>query len=243
MTPIRAVCFDLDGTLIDDDASARDCIDRTCLEFQACAPGFDRVRVGRAYYELSQAFWNHRAHAVTDDGREYRIALWDGALQLFGINSPALARDFALHYGRLRATSAMPFEDTAPVLQALRDAGIPLAVITNGPGDTQRHKLALAGFDGYFDAVVASGDVGAGKPEPAIFTAALAAIGAEAATTLHIGDNLGTDVAGALGAGLRAAWLNRKGEPHPPGYATPEAEVATLTGLLPLLQIEAGSNG
>ena len=74
MTPVRAVFFDLDGTLIDDDASSQTCIDRTCLEFQACAPGFDRVRVARARFELGKAFWAHNAHSGLDGGREYRIA-------------------------------------------------------------------------------------------------------------------------------------------------------------------------
>jgi phosphoglycolate phosphatase-like HAD superfamily hydrolase len=39
-------------------------------------------------------------------------------------------------------------------------------VITNGPGDTQRHKLAATGIDQHFDAIVISGEVGVAKPDP-----------------------------------------------------------------------------
>ena len=154
--------------------------------------------------------------------------LWDDALQLFGINSPSLARDFAAYYSELRATTALAFEDSAPVLEALRADGYRLAVITNGPGDIQRHKLAIAGLDSYFDAVIASTDVGAGKPDRIVFEAALEATGAEAASTWHIGDNLSTDVGGALDAGLKAAWLNRSGEVRGAEHPAPDAELTTL---------------
>ena len=63
---------------------------------------------------------------------------------------------------------------------------------------------------GLVDAVVLSGEVGARKPEPAIFEAALAALGVDAAAALFVGDRLVDDVAGAAAVGMttvQALWF------------------------------------
>jgi len=52
--------------------------------------------------------------------------------------------------------------------------------VTNGASDLQRRKLAIAGLEEYFDVVVASCDLGLGKPDPAIFDAALSQHGGTA---------------------------------------------------------------
>ena len=57
-----------------------------------------------------------------------------------------------------------------------------LALVTNGASCLQREKLAASGLAERFDAVVVSGELGIGKPDPAIFAHALAALGAQAAT-------------------------------------------------------------
>jgi len=244
MTPVRAVFFDLDGTLIDDDTASRICLERTCLEFQACAPGFDHVRAAHTYFDLGKAFWAHRSSTGFDDEmRDYRTALWDKTLRTFGISSTALARDFALFYGEQKANTAIAFDDAMLVLEALRAQDYRLAVITNGPGDLQRGKLAMAGLDSYFDAVIASTDHNAGKPNRVVFEAALKATGAPPTTTWHVGDNLSTDVGGAINAGIKAAWLNTHGETPLAELPVPDAEIASLTELLPLLGLEGRSNG
>ena len=144
----------------------------------------------------------------------------------------------AVHYTSVRAETVIPFDDSALTLEAIRQYGYRLAVITNGPGDIQRHKLALARLDRYFDAIIASTDIGAGKPDRIIFQAAIDALGAEPAATWHIGDNLMADVGGALGAGLRAAWLNRTSYVPLQEHPVPDAEISDLREVLPLLGLE-----
>jgi putative hydrolase of the HAD superfamily len=234
MAPVPAVFFDLDGTLIDDDASVRICMERTCHEFQACAPGFDRVHVARAYYELAGKFWLHRATSGLDDDREYRVALWGEALESCGIQSPGLAREFATFYGLLRRETAIAYDESASVLASLH-SDYRLVLITNGPGEIQRNKLALAGLDSHFDAVFTSADIGAGKPDRIIFDAAIEAVDADPTRTWHIGDNLMTDVGGALGAGLKAAWLNRTNYIRLQEHPVPDAELKTLNEFAALL--------
>jgi putative hydrolase of the HAD superfamily len=89
-------------------------------------------------------------------------------------------------------------------------------MITNGAPDLQRLKLAGTGLAELFDPVVVSGELGAGKPEPAIFAHALALAGAAPDEAVMIGDSWHRDVAGALGARWRAAiWINPAAVPPP----------------------------
>jgi putative hydrolase of the HAD superfamily len=76
--------------------------------------------------------------------------------------------------------------------------------VTNGPSEQQRRKIALTGVGRYFDAVVASCDIGAGKPDPAIFHAALAKLGVAASEALMVGNDAERDIAGAAAAGIEA---------------------------------------
>ncbi|MEA2465898.1 MAG: hypothetical protein QOJ57_24, partial [Thermoleophilaceae bacterium] len=59
--------------------------------------------------------------------------------------------------------------------------------------------------------VVASAAVGADKPAPARFEAALAVAGCEASEAVHVGDSPSKDVAGAERAGIRAVLIDREG--------------------------------
>jgi HAD superfamily hydrolase (TIGR01509 family) len=99
------------------------------------------------------------------------------------------------------------------LLGALRDRGVRLAVVANTwpePARLVRRELAELGVEPLLDAVVLSGEVGARKPEPAIFERALAALGADATAAIFVGDRLDDDVAGAAALGMttvQALWF------------------------------------
>ena len=70
--------------------------------------------------------------------------------------------------------------------------------------------LAWASRD-ELDGVVTSAAVGARKPDPAMFEAALEIAGCSADEALHVGDTPAEDVAGAQAAGIRALLIDRDG--------------------------------
>jgi putative hydrolase of the HAD superfamily len=119
------------------------------------------------------------------------------------------------------------YPESAEVLALLRDRGHRLAVVSNW--DVSLHDvLAETGLADRVDAVVTSAELGAAKPDPAPFAAALAALGAEPDGALHAGDTVEEDVAGAVGAGLRPVLVDRGGGVDaPPGVAV----IADLRGL------------
>lgn len=97
------------------------------------------------------------------------------------------------------------YDDAAPLLSALRQRGVRTAVLSNVGVDIrpvmERHGLSA-------DAVVLSCEVGAVKPQPEIFAAALAALGVEPQEALMVGDSWEDD-AGAAALGIRTLILPR----------------------------------
>jgi putative hydrolase of the HAD superfamily len=102
------------------------------------------------------------------------------------------------------------YPDAAPALQELRERGLRLVVASNWDCSLPE-VLSRAGLADLVDGVVASAAVGADKPAPALFEAALAVAGCEASEAVHVGDSPSNDVAGAERAGIRAVLIDREG--------------------------------
>jgi putative hydrolase of the HAD superfamily len=118
----------------------------------------------------------------------------------------------ALTAALLDALAFSAYPDSAPALRALRAAGWALVVVSNW--DASLHeRLAETGLGELVDGAVASAELGAAKPDGAIFTRALAIAGAEPGDAWHVGDDVEADVEGALAAGIRPVLLARAGDP------------------------------
>ena len=90
---------------------------------------------------------------------------------------------------------------------------------------------AELGLASYFDAILASAEVGFAKPAPEIFRAAADRLGLAPGAILHVGDTLSEDFEGARAAGFRAVLLDREG-----GGAEVWPVVRTLADLPHLLE-------
>jgi putative hydrolase of the HAD superfamily len=100
--------------------------------------------------------------------------------------------------------AALAFEPEPGAREAvgrLAAAGVPLAVVSNWDMSLEG-TLTELGLAEHLRAVVTSAAAGASKPDPAIFTPALAALGSTPQRTLHVGDEA-VDEDGAAAAGLR----------------------------------------
>jgi putative hydrolase of the HAD superfamily len=94
------------------------------------------------------------------------------------------------------------------LLEALRARGLKLGVVANHwpePAWLVREEIERLGVAERVDAVVLAGEVGARKPDPAIFERALAELAVDATAVLHVGDRLEEDVAGAAALGMTTA--------------------------------------
>ncbi len=93
--------------------------------------------------------------------------------------------------------------------------------------------LGALGLTPLLDATIASSEAGAAKPARAIWDVACRRLGVGAAETLHVGDQVEADVAGALRAGLGAAMVDRAGRaPALPAGVPCLPDLRSLPGLV-----------
>jgi len=127
------------------------------------------------------------------------------------------------------------FPEILPVLDALKNQ--PKGIISNGEPSHQRHKIEQLGILNRFEVIAISDEVGAAKPDPAIFIWAARQAGDLPSKCIHVGDLLETDALGARAAGFRLGiWIDR--EKRPPAVAPlPEGvyKINQMSELLPLL--------
>ncbi len=139
---------------------------------------------------------------------EYRKKAWTKGLLSMGIDDPQLGSELAATFQRERRTKQFVYEETFEVLNELKGK-YQLLMLTNGSPDLQQTKLNITPeLKPYFDHIVISGAYGKGKPAPDIFEYACDLLSVEKEEALMVGDNLYTDILGALNAEVPSAWIN-----------------------------------
>jgi putative hydrolase of the HAD superfamily len=215
---VKAVLLDSFGTLVSMEPPA---------PRLAAALGVDLERAERAF---AAEIAYYVAHHVEGRDEHSLSALRDrcAAVLLEALEEPSLTPADA-RAAMLEAIRFSAFPDAEPALRELRALGLRLVVASNWDCSLPL-VLEQAGLAALVDGVVASAVVGADKPAPALFEAALRVAGCDAGEAVHVGDSPGNDVAGAERAGIRAVLLDRAGmRPGTPGSI---ASLAELPGLL-----------
>ncbi len=138
-----------------------------------------------------------------------RLLYFQRAFELMGLKAQVLhALDFEQTYWRIFLSTARLFDGVRDLLDDIRLAGIPIAVVTDLTAQIQFRKLAYFGIDHFFDCVVTSEEAGADKPAPAIFELALHKLQPKGDCVWFIGDSVSCDMAGARAA-LNAVTLQK----------------------------------
>ncbi|MFP4372713.1 MAG: HAD family hydrolase [Spirochaetaceae bacterium] len=191
---IRAVAFDVDGTLYPNSvmylASVPFFVSRPRLML-----GFRRVR--RAIREVRPIgdFYDLQARMLA---RELGVAT-EAARALI---------DRRIYSDAERVLSVVPrFPHVRESVERLREAGIKVGLLSDFP---LGGKLRRLGLEGLWDIGLEAERVGYLKPHPEPFRAILDALGSEAAETLYVGNNYAYDVLGAGAVGMRTAHLTAR---------------------------------
>ena len=207
---IKAVFFDLYGTLAGFSPSRHRVQSTACADFD-----IEVTEEGiLAGYALADAYMSEQ-NAIRplrerdDEGRrqffaEYERRVLDGA----GVE---VTSERAMEiWDRVRQIPyrLAKFDDVLPSLEVLKSSGLTLGLISNinRDGSELAHELGLSP---YLEFAVTSIEVGAEKPHPPIFLAALAKSGAEPSEVMHVGDQLTSDVDGARDVGINPVLLDR----------------------------------
>jgi putative hydrolase of the HAD superfamily len=234
VTAIRGILFDLDLTLADHTTGWATVWPEVARRLSECFPSFDPDEFDARLVSLVDRHYELVLRGDIDYA-EYRRRTFADALAPWGDVDDAT---FAFYndarersFGLMRA-----YDDARETIDDLRARGIKVGVLTNGLSELQREKLRRIGLEDAFDAVAISQEIGAWKPDPRAFAAAVELLGLRPAEVAMVGDHLENDVAGALAAGLGAAvWVERyRGElPEGARLARELAEVPRLLGLAP----------
>jgi HAD superfamily hydrolase (TIGR01662 family) len=197
---IRAVLFDLGGTLVD---------------YHDFAHWTDLAR--RCFVELEEEQMAHAFFAIereTDVRERVRYPeFWRRTLSRASGHDvePTTAERF-LALLQERPGYARLYSDTRRCLEELRSAKRQLGVISNSSSEARvRSILHATGILPFFERVVSSGTEGVEKPNPEIFRRALARMSVKPEEAFYVGNLAFTDAEAAREAGLSAVWLNRAG--------------------------------
>jgi putative hydrolase of the HAD superfamily len=233
--PTTAVIFDFYGTL----GETADW-DSTWLPDLLAERGvtFD-VEVFRRWGSDAWDGTEHTEHSVSEEAYDaWMRARWRSMLVELGTPEGDLDDVIAQILSKRAEWRMALYPETVDVLTELRGRGLRVGLCSNWDWDLDRH-LDMLGLLPLLDARVSSAWVGARKPHPRIFEAAVDAVGAQPLQVVFVGDNWVADVEGARNAGLRAVHVWRY-EDSPDWLPIPRddedvRQIADLRELLPLV--------
>ena len=191
----QAILFDLDNTLTNRPAS-----------IVAFAGRFDEDF--RNHHQMSQIDEIQSIMHDADGGGyrplEERWKMLQDRIQWIKIPSVDELRDY--WYTQL-GYNAIGVDGLHHTLSKLRDKGIQLGIITNGPTGLQNLTVDALDLRPYMDCVIVSETVGVKKPHSEIYEIALAEIKQSASDVWFVGDNPATDLLGAYQMGMTTVWV------------------------------------
>jgi putative hydrolase of the HAD superfamily len=190
---IRAVIFDLDGTLFDRDSAVRNLCETQYVAFESELTVLARATFVSRLLELD-------GHGLGDKEMVYRSLALE--FDLSAALAARLVEDFWGRYHRF----CRPFPDALSTLEALRAHGKVIGLITNGRRVIQEGTIAALQIRPLLDAILISEAEGVRKPDRAVFERAAARLGVTPSECCHVGDHPDVDVAGARAAGMKAVW-------------------------------------
>ncbi|MEI9699051.1 5-amino-6-(5-phospho-D-ribitylamino)uracil phosphatase YigB [Moellerella wisconsensis] len=232
LAPIKAMTFDLDDTLYDNHPVIEK-TERQVLQF---------IRE----FDLRFAQFNHddldvyRQILLEQDANIYHDVTewrWQAAKMMlchYGYSREQAiqgADDIMAHFAYWRNQINVP-ESTHTTLAALAEK-LPLVAITNGNAEP-----AACGLNDYFQFVLKAGPDGRSKPYCDMYCSAADKLNIPANNILHIGDNLQTDIEGAIRSGMQACWINMDNKTlmaEKESRLVPHIEISNLASLLTLL--------
>jgi HAD superfamily hydrolase (TIGR01549 family) len=181
-----AILFDTDNTLYPYDpahaAATKAVKEKVIRTFSISGDQFDSA--------FSQARHDVKKRLAHTASSHSRLLYLQRMLEIIGLGSQVLlALDFEQTYWRTFLSNAILFENVKELLDDLRLAGIPTAIVTDLTAQIQFRKIVYFGLDHYFDYIITSEEAGFDKPHAAPFEIALQKMMPKGSTIWMVGDN------------------------------------------------------
>lgn len=222
---IQLITFDLDHTLWDPHEAL---IRAEQKMYQWLCEQLPQVAILYSYddfvrYRIETARNNPELAWQVSEIRKHVIRLVLAQAEVPEAQHAELVEEAFMVFFRERSRLEM-FPGVIEVLKEL-SAEYSLMALTNGNA-----SLRLAGINHWFDAYFNAENVGAPKPDGAMFKAALAQAKVTAAQAIHVGDSMSMDVIAAKQQGFKAVWANYRDEIWQDSIR-PDAEIADIRQL------------
>lgn len=226
---IRAISSDLDDTLYDNrpviENAEQWMVDHMRDRYLASAM-YDRAWWLQLKHELQRA-----DPSLHDDVSRCRLMMLEVGLQRGGMaesQAKQEAKQVFAEFLEVRSQVVVPAESIEVLKQLSRH--FPLVVITNG-----NVLLERIGLDGHFKHVLKAGNGRKMKPAPDMFRLMAAQLKLRPQQILHVGDDVTTDIFGAIRNGYQAAWINNQGQDWRTLHTLPHLMLQDIRDLLTLL--------
>src|SRR5690625_1018633 len=190
---IKAVLFDLDGTLLNRAASVQNFIEN------------QYERLNNWLNHIPKQQYISRFIELDCRGYVWKDKVYQQMVDDFNINNLSWENLFT-DYVKEFHNYCIPFPSLIDMLERLKMNSIRLGMITNGKGQFQMDNIRALGIDSFFETILVSEWEGIKKPDPAIFKKALQQLNVSASESMFVGDHPENDVKGAINIGMIGVW-------------------------------------
>jgi putative hydrolase of the HAD superfamily len=202
----RVLFFDLDRTLWDyrsnSEQTLSELVDRYVPELTDQFKDFLNV-----FYEINDALWLEYRNGVITKGVLSTKRFID-VFKRFGIDAEPFVQAFSADYKKEGPSKTNLFPTTIETLEYLKNKAYRMYLLTNGFVEVQRIKVRESKLEPFFEKMITSEEVGFQKPDHKIFEGALKIANANLHECLMIGDDLESDIAGAISFGMDSVFFN-----------------------------------
>ncbi|PAE27183.1 L-2-haloalkanoic acid dehalogenase [Paenibacillus sp. 7884-2] len=190
---IKAVVFDLDGTLLNRDESVKVFINQQYQRLNKWLYHIPKDRYITRFIELDNRgyVWKDKVYQQLVDEFDIKGLTWEQLLQ-----------DYICQF----KDSCVPFPNLITTLESLKNNNITLGMITNGEGQFQMNNIKALGIDQYFKTILISEWEGIKKPQPEIFQKALEKLNVLPSESIFVGDHPENDVKASQNVGMKGVW-------------------------------------
>ncbi len=190
---VKSVLFDLDGTLLDRDASVEQFILAQYDRFIPHLSHIPKIDYLSRFIQL-----DCRGYVWKDKVYQTLVTEFD----IGGMSWQTLLDDYQTQF----QFYCVPFPFLVEMLDVLKQQGYLLGIVTNGRGQFQTRSIAGLGIRDYFDVILISEVEQVRKPQPEIFKRAMNRLGVSAQDSVFVGDHPEADILGAKSAKMWTIW-------------------------------------
>ncbi|MGW7898358.1 HAD family hydrolase [Staphylococcus shinii] len=196
---IKAILFDLDGTILDRETSLKNFIDVQYDKFSNYLKHIEKITFKNKFIELDQ------------NGYVWKDKVYTQLIDYFNI-SHLMPNIFLNDYTTNFWKHCLPYPNLYKTLKLLTENNYKLAIITNGKFPFQYNNIKALKVDKYMEVILVSEKEEVKKPNPLIFERAAKKLGVKLNECIFVGDSLENDYKASKSAGMYAIYKSNKNQ-------------------------------